>query len=184
MIERESKTLFWGRLMQKVDRRNKRFWSIVRLALIPALVLSLSSCGHNSEENVKINLAPVPYLIQVPPEIAKHLSVENMALDKSNPFTAQAKKNGAIAQVRINYTADDGSVHGFAAIYYFTKIDFEKVQNPNEPPLYGSKVVEKSAMVLAVAGPQDSIFEPTSSDGKNSMALYNLIYNPRAFISS
>ena len=107
-----------------------------------------------------------------------------MELDTSNDFTAQAKAAGAIAQVRINYTADDGSIHGFAGVYYFAKADFEKAQNPNEPPLYGSKVVEEKAMVLAIAGPQDSIFDPNSQDGKNSMALYTLIYDPKSFKSS
>lgn len=107
-----------------------------------------------------------------------------MALDSSNEFTAQAKQAGAIAQVFINYTADDGSIHGFAGVYYFSKVDFEKAQNPNEPPLYGSKVVEVNEMVLAIAGPQDSIFDPNSQDGKNSMALYTLIYDPKSFKSS
>ena len=107
-----------------------------------------------------------------------------MELDISNDFTAQAKAAGAIAQVRINYTADDGSIHGFAGVYYFTKADFKKAQNPNEPPLYGSKVVEDNEMVLAIAGPQDSIFDPNSQDGKNSMALYTLIYDPKSFKSS
>jgi hypothetical protein len=144
----------------------------------------MSACANNPEAAGKLNLAPVPYSITVPTEIAKHLSVEDMALDSSNEFTAQAKQAGAIAQVFINYTADDGSIHGFAGVYYFSKVDFEKAQNPNEPPLYGSKVVEKSGMVLAIAGPQDSIFEPTSQDGKNSMALYTLIYDPKSFKSS
>ena len=127
---------------------------------------------------------PAPYSIVAPVEIAKHLSVEDMALDTSNPFTAQAKAAGSIAQVRINYTADDGSIHGFAGVYYFAKADFDKAQNPNEPPLYGSKVIEENGMVLAIAGPQDSIFDPNSQDGKNSMALYTLIYDPKSFKSS
>jgi len=131
-----------------------------------------------------LNLMPAPYSIVAPVEIAKHLSVEDMALDTSNPFTAQAKAAGSIAQVRINYTADDGSIHGFAGVYYFAKADFDKAQNPNEPPLYGSKVVEENGMVLAIAGPQDSIFDPNSQDGRNSMALYTLIYDPKSFKSS
>ena len=133
---------------------------------------------------VNVSLAPAPYSIVVPEEIAKHLSVENMGLDTSNTFTAQAKEAGAIAQVRINYIADDGSIHGFAGVYYFAAADFRKAQNPDEPPLYGSKVVEENAMVLAIAGPQDSIFEPDTQDGKNSMALYTLIYDPKSFKSS
>lgn len=132
---------------------------------------------------VNISLAPAPFVITVPSDIAKHLSVENMALDTADEFTVQAKEAGAISQVWINYRADDGLIHGFAGVYYFRKADFEKAQNPNEPPIYGSKVIEKSEMVLAIAGPQDSIFDPKSQDGKNSMALYTLIYDPTSFRS-
>ena len=152
--------------------------------LFPVLVLTMSACSNNPEVAGELSLAPVPYSITVPTEIAKHLSVENMESDTANEFSAQAKQAGAIAQVRINYTADDGSIHGFAGVYYFAKSDFDQAQNPNEPPLYGSKVFEKSGMILAIAGPQDSIFEPTSQDGKNSMALYTLIYDPKSFKSS
>ena len=156
----------------------------IRPFLVTALLLALSACANSSQDLVNISLAPAPYVIEVPSDIAQHLSIENMELDTSNDFTAQAKAAGAIAQVRINYTADDGSIHGFAGVYYFAKADFEKAQNPNEPPLYGSQVVEEKAMVLANAGPQDSIFDPNSQDGKNSMALYTLIYDPKSFKSS
>ena len=131
-----------------------------------------------------MNLAPVPYSIEVPAEIAKHLSVENMVTNTPNEFTNQAREAGAIAQVYINYKADDGTMHGFAGVYYFKKADFEKAGNPNEPPVYGSKVLEEKSMVLAIAGPQDSIFDPNSQDGKNSMALYTLVYDPKSFKSS
>jgi hypothetical protein len=155
-----------------------------RLFLIPVLALVLSSCAKSSADLVEISLAPIPYVIEVPSDIAKHLTIENMESDSSSDFTLQAKLAGAIAQMYINYRADDGSIHGFAGVYYFKKADFEKAQNPNEPPVYGSKVVEENDMVLAIAGPQDSIFEPTSQDGKNSMALYTLVYDPKSFKSS
>jgi hypothetical protein len=144
----------------------------------------MSACANNREAAGELSLAPVPYSITVPTEIARHLSVENLESDTASDFTTQAKQAGAIAQMYINYTADDGSIHGFAGVYYFKKADFEKAQNPNEPPVYGSKVVEENEMVLAIAGPQDSMFEPTSQDGKNSMALYTLIYDPKSFKSS
>lgn len=153
----------------------------IKYVLIPVLLFALSSCASSSPEMVKVSLAPAPYTIEVPSEIAQHLTIENMATDTANPFTAQVKEAGAIAQVRINYKADDGSMHGFAGVYYFTKADFDRAQNPNEPPLYGSKVVEENSMVLAIAGPQDSIFEPSTQDGKNSMALYTLIYDSKSF---
>jgi hypothetical protein len=159
-----------------------------RLFLIPVLALALSSCANNSADLVQISLAPIPYVFEVPSDIAKHLTIENMELEVGNDFnsqfTQQAKQAGAIAQMYINYTADDGSVHGFAGVYYFKKADFETAQNPNEPPIYGSKVVGENEMVLAIAGPQDSIFDPTSQDGKNSMALYTLVYDPKSFKSS
>jgi hypothetical protein len=155
-----------------------------RLFLILVLTLALTSCANNSADLVQISLAPAPYVIEVPSDIAKHLTIENMESDTSSDFTTQAKQAGAIAQMYINYRADDGSIHGFAGVYYFKKSDFEKAQNPNEPPVYGSKVIEENEMVLAIAGPQDSIFEPTSQDGKNSMALYTLVYDPKSFKSS
>jgi hypothetical protein len=156
----------------------------IKLFLIPVLALALSSCANNSADLVEISLAPIPYVLEVPSDIAKHLTIENMESDTSSDFTSQAQQAGAIAQMYINYRADDGSIHGFAGVYFFKKADFEKAQNPNEPPVYGSKVVEENEMVLAIAGPQDSIFDPATQDGKNSMALYTLVYDPKSFKSS
>jgi hypothetical protein len=133
---------------------------------------------------VKVSLAPVPYSIEVPAEIAKHLSVENMVTSTPNEFTKQAQEAGAIAQVYINYKAADGTMHGFAGVYYFKKADYEKAQNPNEPPVYGSKVVEENSMVVVIQGPQESMFEPNSQDDKNSAALYTLVYDPKSFKTS
>ena len=107
-----------------------------------------------------------------------------MVTSTPNEFTNQAQEAGAIAQVYINYKAADGTMHGFAGVYYFKKADYEKAQNPNEPPVYGSKVVEENSMVVAIAGPQDSIFDPNSQDGKNSATLYTLVYDPNSFKSS
>lgn len=156
----------------------------IKFFLIPVLAIVLASCATNSSKSISVNLAPVPYVFEVESDIAKHLSVEDLGSDLSNVFSMQAKQAGAISQVRINYKADDGSIHGFAVVYFFPKADFDKAQNPNEPPLYGSKVIEENEMVLAVAGPQDSIFEPTSQDGKNISTLYSLIYDPKSFKSS
>ena len=153
----------------------------IKLALITVLLFVLSGCANKSPELVKISLAPIPYVFEVPSDIAKRLTIENMELVTSSDFTKQAKQAGAIAQMYINYRADDGSVHGFAGVYYFKKADFETAQNPNEPPIYGSKVVGENEMVLAIAGPQDSIFEPTTQDGKNVSALYTLVYDPKSF---
>jgi hypothetical protein len=75
-------------------------------------------------------------------------------------------------------------MHVFAGVYYFKKTDYEKAQNPNEPPVYGSKVVEENSMVVLIQGPQESMFEQNSQDDKNSAALYTLVYDPKSFKSS
>ena len=156
----------------------------LKFGLVPALLLLLASCSNDSPAMVKVSLAPVPYSIEVPAEIAKHLSVENLVTSTPNEFTKQAQEAGAIAQVYINYKAADGTMHGFAGVYYFKKADYEKSANPTEPPVYGTVVAEENSMVLLVYGPQDSIFEPTSQDGKNSASLYTLVYNPQSYKSS
>jgi hypothetical protein len=156
----------------------------LKFGLIPALLLLLAACSNDSPAMVKVSLAPVPYSIEVPAEIAEHLSIENMVTSTPNEFTNQAQEAGAIAQVYINYKAADGTLHGFAGVYYFKKADYEKAQNPNEPPVYGSKVVEENSMVVLIQGPQESMFEPNSKDDKNSAALYTLIYDAKSFKSS
>jgi hypothetical protein len=156
----------------------------LKFGLVPALLLLLTSCSNDSQAIVKVNLTPVPYSIEVPAEIAKHLSIENMVTSTPSEFTNQAQEAGAIAQVYINYKAADGTMHGFAGVYYFKMADYEKAQNPNEPPVYGSKVVEENSMVVLIAGPQESMFEPNSQDDKNSAALYTLVYDPKSFKSS
>ena len=155
--------------------------NILKISSITIISLLLASCSNEPETNVKINLNPIPYSIEVPREIAKRLSIENMLTTSPNEFTEQAKKAGAIAQIYINYRADDGTIHGFAGVYYFKKTDFEKAANPKEPPLYGSMIVEDKSMILAIAGPQDSIFDPLTQDGKNSMELYTIIYQPSSY---
>lgn len=154
---------------------------ILKISRLPMLLLLLASCSSKPETIVKINLNPIPFSIELPQEIAKHLSIENMLTTSPNEFTKQAKNAGAIAQIYINYRAADKTIHGFAALYYFKKADFEKAKNHNEPPLYGSMVVEEKSMVLAIAGPQDSIFDPLTQDGKNSMDLYTIIYKPSSY---
>ena len=157
---------------------------LLKFGLIPALLLLLAACSNDSQAIIKVNLAPVPYSIEVPAEIAKHLSIENMVTNTPSEFTNQAREAGAIAQVYINYKAADGTMHGFAGVYYFKKADYEKAQNPNEPPVYGSKVVEEKSMVVLIQGPQESMFDRNSQDDKNSAALYTLVYDPKSFKSS
>jgi hypothetical protein len=36
-------------------------------------------------------------------------------------------------------------------------------------------------MALSVSGPQDSIYEPTSQDGKNIYKLHDILYNADSY---
>jgi len=157
------------------------FMNCFRLGLVTILIFFLTSCSFSSQKIIKVDLYPIPYYIEVPADIARHLTVENMDTNSQNEYTKQAKKAGAIAQVYVNYLAKDGTTHGFAGVYYFKKADYEKSANPNEPPVYGTMVAEENSMVLLVYGPQESIFEPSSQDGKNSIELYTLMYDPDAY---
>jgi len=153
----------------------------LKLLMVAVMMPLLVSCSSGADKLVKVDLGPIPYSIEVPGEIADQLFVENMVTSTPNEYTRQAIEAGAVSQVYLMYRADDGSVHGFAGVYYFTKVDFDKAQNPEEPPVYGSSVVEEGSMVLAVQGPQDSIFEPESQDGKNVSALYTIVYDPKSY---
>ena len=68
----------------------------LKFGLIAALLLLLTSCSNDSPAMVKVSLAPVPYSIEVPAEIAKHLSIENMVSSTPSEFTNQAREAGAI----------------------------------------------------------------------------------------
>jgi hypothetical protein len=61
---------------------------------------------------------------------------------------------------------------------------FDAAANPNEPPLFGTEVSRKDGYVLAVQGPQDSIFEPFTPDGKNITTLYEELYKKSTYIKT
>jgi hypothetical protein len=50
--------------------------------------------------------------------------------------------------------------------------------------MFGQEVSRKDGFVLSVAGPQDSIFEPFTPDGKNITTLYEEIYKKSTYIKS
>jgi hypothetical protein len=66
-------------------------------------------------------------------------------------------------------------------VFLFPAAAFDAVQNPAEPPRFGIEVRRAGGTTLSVAGPQDSIFDPRSLDGKNISALYELTYRPSTY---
>jgi hypothetical protein len=82
------------------------------------------------------------------------------------------------------YQAENENNHIFAGIYDTPEERFDAAKNPNEPPMFGQEVSRKDGFVLSVAGPQDSIFEPFTPDGKNITTLYEEIYKKSTYIKS
>jgi hypothetical protein len=110
----------------------------------------------------KISFNPIPYEMKTPNELASKLSMEPMTGDWAN----QIAKAGVVGVLNMYYTAKDKTKHIFAGIYYTPEERFDAAANPSEPPMFGQEVSRKDGFVLSVAGPQDSIFEPLTPDGK------------------
>jgi hypothetical protein len=50
--------------------------------------------------------------------------------------------------------------------------------------MFGQEVSRKDEFVLSVVGPQESIFEPFTPDGKNVTMLYEEIYKKTSYIKT
>ena len=124
-----------------------------------------------------LSLAPVPYEIKLPDEIAGKLSVEAI----SGTWAEEVKKWGADAASLVYYQPAEGSRSILMSVYYFPAEKFDAAQNPNEPPSFGREVIRKDGKILSVAGPQDIIFEPDTEDSRNVIASNDLIYDPENY---
>ena len=164
--------------MNKTPLKTSRSIFLISVILLSTFVLA--GCQKTNFDQVNIKLNPVPFAWNVPKGIASHLSVKVPTGD----FANQAKKAGATAQVLVYYTPDKGNSVIFMGVYYFPKKAFEATINPNEPPAFGSQVLVKNGMVLSIAGPQDSIFDPSTKDGKNIATLYGGITKPSSYTYS
>jgi hypothetical protein len=132
---------------------------------------SLSSAGM-------VDLDPVPYSFHPPSGLESKLSVEPMSGDwASDVFGA-----GVESAVFVTYTPDEGDPTTLMGVYYMPEAVFDSAVNPNEPLLYGTEVARADGYVLSVAGPQDSIFDPESQDGKNIGLLYEALYDPESYM--
>ncbi len=109
--------------------------------------------------------------MKVDSAIVTHLSVAKPSGDYAN----FAKKEGAISQSIIYYTPATGSKVIFATFYEFPIATFNRLSNPDQPPAFGQEVVRKGDVIFSVAGPQDSIFDPNTPDGKNISTLYSTL---------
>jgi hypothetical protein len=142
------------------------------------MTLLLSGCTAKTVNSVNIELGNIPFAWTVPNKIASHLTVEI----PHNDFSRQAEEQGAQKQALVYYTPDKGDRTVFMAAYYFPVNSYLAANRADEPPAFGTKVIENNGMVLSIAGPQDSIYDPQLSDGKNVIELGRIIYLSASYI--
>ena len=127
-----------------------------------------------------LDLAPVPYGFYGPVDLYSKLSVESMTGQRYEDAVAA----GIESAVTVTYTPDEGQPAILMDLYYMPKAVFDAAANTNEPPIYGTFVTQSrdDGFVLTVTGPQDSIYDPETDDGKNIILLYEAIYNIESWI--
>jgi hypothetical protein len=154
-----------------------------RILLVVPVLLSVAAIaiGVTKTSHTWINLAPIPYEMSVPLDIAKRITVEDQAIGAEFEFMKQAYKDGAISIVSLSYQPIVGEKTSFMAAYYFNEADLDRTMNPDEVPPYGFKLIAEGGNALSVSGPQDSIFDPTSVDGKNISALHEILYDKNSY---
>jgi len=147
----------------------------VFIAGFAALVLagcSLSMTGM-------VDLDPVPYSFHPPMGLESKLTVELMTGEWADEVSAAGVESFSY----VIYTPEEGQQTGLMGVYYMPESVFDGAANPNEPPIYGTEVARADGFVLSVAGPQDSIYDPESEDGKNIGLLYEALYDPESYMS-
>ena len=154
-----------------------------KLALL-AVALLLAACGSASNGSsgsggTRVGMPDIPLSWQVPAELRERLSAEPLTRDDGE-FAASFFESGGIAAVTVKYAPLTGGEPSILmTVFWFPMDAFERAQNPNEPPLFGTKVVERDGYVLSVAGPTDAMYD--GEDGRAITTLYELMYNPNSW---
>ena len=142
--------------------------------ILPVLLFVIAISVRNSgDDQVWVDLNPVKYEMQVPADLAERVEVQDQPID--------AAKSGAVAVVTLSYQPIEGDKAWFMTAYYFNENELDKTIFPDEVPPYGLKVLAQDGMALSVIGPQESIYERNSQDGKNYTKLYNILYDADAY---
>lgn len=144
--------------------------------LAGAIALSLGACS--AERDAGLSLDPVPFSLSVPAGILDRLETGPI----KGPFAQDVQEAGALAATTVYYKpVAQGEKVIFLTAYWFPEDQFDVLQKPDEPPMFGFEVLRAGGKVLSVAGPVDSIFAPDTPDGKNLTELYGTIYLPATY---
>lgn len=145
--------------------------------IVVAVFLVLFQALGAAAEPVAVPLAPVPYTLLLPADVAARLSTAPI----SGPFAAEAEAAGAEAAVTVLYEPEAGSRTILLSAYYFPEARFDAAQNPDEPPPFGKAVIRDGGKVLSIAGPHDSIYDAGTPDADNVNAASTLIYEASSY---
>jgi hypothetical protein len=146
-------------------------------SLLFALVAAAVLAGCAPQPSAELPLSPVPYAMEVPPEILPRLTTGPI----EGPFGEQVAAAGATASITVYYQPEEGQRVIFMTVYWFPADQFDVLQAPDQPPFFGMEVLRAEGHVLSVAGPVDSIFAPDTPDGRNLIAFYGLIHLPETY---
>ena len=149
--------------------KRRRIFLILPLLLL-VVAITVRSSG---DDQAWVALTPVPIEMKVPADIAERITVQDQPVDTA--------KSGAVAVVTLSYQPIEGEKAWFMTAYYFNETDLDKTIFPNEVPPYGLKLITQDGMALSVIGPQESIFDPASQDGKNFTKLYDILYDTASY---
>ena len=142
--------------------------------ILPVLLFFIAISVRNSgDDQVWVDLNPVKYEMQVPADLAERVEVQDQPID--------AAKSGAVAVVTLSYQPIEGDKAWFMTAYYFIEKELDKTIFPDEVPPYGYKLITQDGMALSVIGPQESIYELNSQDGKNYTKLYDILYDADSY---
>jgi hypothetical protein len=156
---------------------------ILRTIALLLLGISLVACGKDSSSQTSSCLRTnTGYQMCVTPDLLLQLTGEEMKAE-DGIFQADVFSYGAISATTIYYTdLTAKEKHVLLSVFLFPEDKFDAAANPNEPPMFGQEVIREGGNVLSVAGPQDSMFDPESQDGKNITALYEAMYKTGTWV--
>lgn len=126
---------------------------------------------------VRFPLAPIPYSVALPEDEADRLTAGPLA----GSFAAEVKAAGAAEAVVVRYRPEAGEDVILFSAFYVPVAAWAADQSPDHPALFGREVVRTAEMVLGIAGPFDTIFDPATADGRRVIALAQRITQPERF---
>ena len=144
----------------------------------PAVLVAVLLAGCSAEQEILLELAPVPFAMKVPAGILPRLGTGPV----EGPFGQDVQQAGALASASVYYSPlGQGDKVIFMTAYWFPADRFDALQSPGQPPLFGREVLRSGGNVLSVAGPVDAVFAPDTPDGQNLTELYGVIYLPETY---